>query len=142
MSSENTLNGRNGKFQVAASLVSRTTQWQVTKTLASKSEWGDSDSEGFTNRSPGRKDGTFTAEGKYSTVSEQFDLFQPEDIAIAVLWMNNTALYWDFPRAMNDNFQMTVNIDTGEVIGWTSSWGADGRFYYPGEVGATARALP
>jgi len=26
-----------------------------------------------------------------------------------------------------------VNIDTEEVIGWTSEWGADGKFYYPGE---------
>lgn len=142
MSSINTLTGRNGKFVVGTSLVARTTQWQVTKTLASKSEWGDSDSAGFTNRAPGRKDATFTAEGKYDTSDEVFDLFQPEDIAIAVLWMDNASLYWDFPRAMCDNFQLTVNVDTQDVIGWTSSWGADGVFYYPGEAGATARVLP
>lgn len=142
MSSVNTLTGRNGKFVVETTLVARTTQWQVTTTLASKSEWGDSDSAGFTNRAPGRKDATFTSEGKYDTSDEVFDLFQPEDIAIAVLWLNNTSLYWDFPRAMNDNFQLTVNIDTAEVIGWTSSWGADGVYYYPGEAGATARVLP
>jgi len=142
VSSINTLTGRNGKFVVGTSLVARTTQWQVTKTLASKSEWGDSDSAGFTNRAPGRKDATFTAEGKYDTSDEVFDLFQPEDIAIAVLWMDNASLYWDFPRAMCDNFQLTVNVDTQDVIGWTSSWGADGVFYYPGEAGATARVLP
>jgi hypothetical protein len=138
----NTLTGRLGRFVVGTSLVARATQWQVTKTLATKSEWGDSDSAGFTNRAAGRKDATFTSEGKYDTSDEVFDLFQPEDIAIAVLWMNNTTLYWDFPRAMCDNFQLTVNIDTEEVIGWTSSWGSDGVFYYPGEAGATARVLP
>jgi len=127
---------------VETTLVARTTQWQVTKTLATKSEWGDSDSGGFTNRAPGRRDSTFTAEGKYDTSDEVFDLFQPEDILIAVLWMNNTALYWDFPRAMCDNFQLTVNIDTEEVEAWTSSWGSDGVFYYPGEAGATVRVLP
>ena len=43
MSSETSLTGRNGKFVVGTTQVARTTQWQVTKTLASKSEWGDSD---------------------------------------------------------------------------------------------------
>ena len=121
--------------------MARITQWQVTKTLATKSEWGDSDSAGFTNRAAGRKDATFTSEGKYDTASDVFDLFQPEDIAIAVLWMNAT-LYWDFPRAMCDNFQLTVNVDSMEVIGWTAAFGADGIFYRPGEAGATPRVLP
>lgn len=142
MSSENTLTGRNGKFVVDTSLVARTTQWAVNPKLASSSEWGDSDSGGYTNRAAGRRDATFSAEGKYDTTDEIFDLFQPEDIAIGVLWMNNSSLYWDFPRALCSDFNLTVNIDTEEVIGWTSSWGADGIFYYPGQSGATVRTLP
>lgn len=136
MSSENTLTGRNGKFVVASSLVARATQWQVNPKLASSSEWGDSDSAGYTNRAPGRKDATFTAEGKYDTTDEVFDLFQPEDVAIATLFLNAAAplLYWDFPRALCSEFSLMVNIDTEEVIGWTSSWGADGEFTYPGQL--------
>ena len=114
----------------------------MTRTLASKSEWGDSDSGGYTNRAAGRRDGTFTAEGKYDTADEVFDLFQPEDIAIAVLWLDNVSLYWDFPRALCSDFSLTVNIDTEEVCGWNSSWGADGIFYFPGQAGATVRVLP
>jgi len=142
MSSLNTLTGRNGKFVVGTTLVSRITSWAVNPTLASSSEWGDSDSAGWTNRTAGRKDATFTAEGKYDTSNEVFDLFQPEDIVIAVLWLNALTLYWDFPRALCLDFNLTVDVDTQEVIGWTSNWGADGMVYYPGEVGATARALP
>ena len=142
MSSLNTLTGRNGKFVVGTSLVARTTKWDVNPTLAGGSEWGDSDSAGYTNRTPGRKDATFTAEGKYDTSDEVFDLFQPEDVAIVVLWMDATALYWDFPRALCNDFSMSIDIDTEEVIGWSSSWGADGIFYRPGEAGATARTLP
>ena len=118
MSSENTLTGRNGKFTVDGDLCARVTQWQVTRTLASKSEWGDSDSAGRTNRAAGRHDSTFTAEGKYDTSDEVFDLF-----------------------ALCDNFQLTVNIDTGEVIGWTSAWGEDGISYRPGDPLAPVRAL-
>lgn len=142
MSSENTLTGRNGKFVVDTSLVARATQWAVNPKLASTSEWGDSDSGGYTNRAAGRKDATFTAEGKYDTTDEVFDLFEIGDIAIAVLWMDATSLYWDFPRALNNDFNIAVNIDTEEVIGWTSAWGADGIFYHPGQAGATARTLP
>ena len=142
MSSLNSLTGRNGKFVVDDTLVSRVTKWDVSPTLASKSEWGDSDSGGYTNRAAGRKDATYNAEGKFHSTSEIYDLFQPEDIAECVLWMNNTALYWDFPRALCMDFGLTVDIESEEVIGWTSGWGADGIYYYPGQVGATAHTLP
>ena len=142
MSSATALAARYGKFQVAGTVVARTQQWSVSKTLATSTEWGDSSCAGFTARAPGRKDATFSSEGKYDTTDEQFDLFQPEDIAIATLWMDNATLYWDFPRALNNQFDMVVNIDTEEVIGWTSEWGADGVFHYPGEVGAASRSLP
>jgi len=141
MSSENTVTGRNGEFVVETTRIARITQWDVNPTLATKSEWGDSDSAGFTSRAAGRKDATFSAEGKYDTSNEVWDLFQPEDILIGVLWMNTT-LYWDFPRALCDDFNLTVNIDTEEVIGWTSGWGADGVYYHPGESGTTTRTLP
>ena len=142
MSSENTLTGRNGKFVVGTSLVARTTKWDVNPTLATSSEWGDSDSAGFTNRAAGRLDATFNAEGKYDTDDEVFDLFQRGDIAIAVLWLDNSSLYYDFPRALCTDFNLAVDVDTEEVIGWTSAWGADGVYYYPGEDGATVRTLP
>lgn len=139
MSSATALTGRNGKFMVGAVLVARTTQWAVNPALATKSEWGDSDCGGYTARAAGRRDATFTAEGKFDTESEQYDLFQPGDIADVTLFMNAT-LYYQFPRALCDNFNLTVNVDTEEVIGWTSSWGADGIFYYPGQTGAPAKS--
>lgn len=142
MSSENsTVTGRTGKFVVGTTQVAKTTKWDVNPTLASSSEWGDSDSGGFTNRRAGRKDCTFNAEGKYSKTASQFTLFKEGDTAIAVLWMNAT-LYWDFPCALCDNFTVAVDIDSQEVIGWTSAWGADGAYYRPGDSGATARTLP
>ena len=142
MSSLNTLTGRLGRHVVDDQLVARTTAWEVNKTLASKSEWGDSDSNGFTNRAPGRKDATYTTEGKFDTTDEVYDLLQPEDIVESVLWMNTTSLYWAFPRALVDDFSLSVNIDSEEVIGWTASCGADGVFYYPGEASAPSHTLP
>src|SRR5690606_41796012 len=120
MTSANTLTGRNGAHQVGSALVARVKQWAVSEKLASTSQWGDSDSGGYTNRAAGRKDATFTSEGVYDTTDEVYDLFSPGDIVISVLWMNATSLYWDFPRSLNEDFSLSVNIDTEEVDGWNS----------------------
>lgn len=141
MSSENTLTGRNGKFQYDDQTIARTKQWAVNRALATKSEWGDSDSAGYTNRAAGRRDATFDVEGVYATDDEAYDIFQPEDVAAAALWMDATSLYWAFPRALCIDFKLMVNVDTEEVIGWQSSFGADGIFYHPGAAGAPSYSL-
>ena len=81
-------------------------------------------------------------EGVYDTTNEAFDIFQPEDIVIVALWQDNVSRYWAFPRALCDDFSLLVNVDTEEVEGWTSGWGADGIYYFPGEVGAPVYTIP
>ena len=130
MTSENTLTGRNGNFEWNSVEIARVTQWDVNPTLATTNEWGDSDSGGYTNRSAGRKDATFTSEGKYDTTTEIYDSFQPGDISTATLLLA-VGTSWSFPRALCMDFGMTVNIDTEEVIGWTASHGADGTYSAP-----------
>jgi len=103
LGSANTLTGRGGKLSVDGALVARTTQWAVSQKLVSVSEWGDSDSGGYTCRAAGRKDGTFTCEGKYDETGAifdqtQFDLFQPDDIVAALLYLKHPSLYYNFPR--------------------------------------------
>lgn len=140
--SANTKVGRLGRAVVGSTLIARITSWSVNPTQATNSEWGDSDSNGFTNRAPGRKDATADTEGKYDTSNEVFDLFQPEDIVILTLWLDNLTLYWDFPCALNLDFNLSVDVDSEEVIGWTANWGSDGPYFYPGEAGAAVRSLP
>ncbi len=145
MSSESTITGRNGKVVVGATLVARITQWAINPTLAATSEWGDSDGAGWTNRAGGRRDATFTIEGKFDTdvTRNAFNLFAAGDIAIVTLWLDETALrYYDFPRALCMDFNLTTDPDTEEVTGWTASFGADGAMTYPGEAGAAVRVLP
>ena len=137
MSSSGTLSGRRGMFMVNDYRIAKTTEWNVNPALAHTSEWGDSDSHGYTSRLPGRKDCKFSAQGKYDENDEVFDIFEPGDLADAALFMD-TGLYWAFRESLNLDFKLAVNIDTEEVIGWTSDWGADGKYYYPGQSGATS----
>ena len=141
-SSVGTLTGRSGRFTVEGELVARVTQWAVNPTLATSSEWGDSDSAGYTNRTIGRRDGTFTAEGKFSKTQEQYQLFQiGEDSVAATLFMSSD-YYWVFPCCICTDFNMTVDVDSEEVVGWTSSWGPDGIFYQPGQTTVAGVANP
>lgn len=133
MSSETALTGKDGALYVDNTKVARTTQWSVNPSLAHNSEWGDSDSGGYTNRAPGRKDAKFSTEGKFDTDDEVYDLFQPGDFAAVKLYMS-ASLYWYFPRAECIDFKLSVNIDTEEVEGWTADWGPDGIYYKPGDA--------
>jgi hypothetical protein len=142
MSSEGTITGRDGEIVVEGQRVGRATKWTANRTLATKAEWGDSDSGGYTNRAPGRRDSTFDFEGKYSEDDSQFDLFEEGDIAESTLWLDNVSLYYHYPRALCLDFNVTVDMDTEDVIGYTSNWGADGIYYRPGAAGAPAKSLP
>lgn len=129
--SANTITGVDGEHVVGSTRVARLMQWAVNPTLATSEEWGDSDTAGYSAFAPGRKTATFTTEGKFDTSSEVYNIFDIGDNSISVLWMNNT-LYWDFPCSVCNDFNLTVNVDTQEVVGWTSAWNADGIFYKPG----------
>ena len=143
MSSETALTGLMGIFEVEGQRVARSTKWDVDSKLATKSEWGDSDSGGHTNRAGGRKDKTFSAEGKYDTQDSQFSLFVEGDNSEVTLFLSKTPLlYYHFPRALCEDFKISVNIDTEEVIGWTSAWGEDGISYRPGQAGIPVKAYP
>lgn len=138
--SSTTLTGSLGKCVIAGSLVYRLTNWELTTTCSS-TEWGDSDSGGYTERAAGRKDATGSITGRYSTERTMYSLFVAGDIAKVVLWQNAT-LYWALPRALMNNFRIGFNSDTREVVGWSSDFGADGAYYYPGQSGAPTETLP
>jgi len=135
MGSQNTYSGRDGGVKVGGKWVARITSWNLT-TNVQTSEWGDSDSEGYTNRLAGRKDATFTTEGKFDSSSNPvYNLFAAGDVAEVILYVSTEGkgeLNWRFPRALCTEFSLNVNVDTGEVVGWTANWGADGKYYRPG----------
>jgi len=139
-SSSTARTGAAGKAVVDDTLVARLTQWDFNPTAA-ESAWGDSDSAGYTNRVAGRKDGTGSITGKFDTTSKIYDLFTPGDTVELVLWESLTD-YWVIPCALITNFTVTYNQDTKEVVEWSADFGADGKYYYPGESGAPVHTLP
>ncbi len=126
MSSLNTVSGRGGSVSIDGTPLLRIKNWSVTISRVGGSEWGDSDSNGFTNRSVGRKDCTGTMEGVYDTTSPAVAILDPNEVVAVALGSNGPS--FSFARAIITDFSLTVDADTEEVIGWNASFGADGEF--------------
>lgn len=144
-------------------LIARTTQWSVSVTVA-EVVWGDSDSQGYTNRAPGRKDLTGSITGKLDKSFPTWALFEPmQDIVGLALFadaanppgaqaldppggnMGTTQpanRFYELPRALITSYDVSVNKDTKEAVEWTSNFGADGIFFRPGQAGSHGLTLP
>jgi len=129
-----------GEVVVDSTAIARLTQWQFNP-QANLSEWGDSDSEGYTNVRPARKSGTGSMEGKMDDTSEFYDLFSEGDEPELTLWATTT-LFWNLPCAVISGYQLTVDTDSKEVVGWSADFSASGPFYYPGHASAPAKTYP
>lgn len=132
--------GADGKVVVEDTLILRAKTWQLNN-VTSESAWGDSDSQGYTNRKEARKDATGSFTGVFDTNRKPYAVFSPGDIVKLVLWENATD-YYAFPCALIQGYDVTYDMDTKEVVEYTASWGADGIFYYPGQSGAPSETLP
>lgn len=148
MSSAAPANGTTGRLpklgvvSVDGTRIARITQFSINSEVG-ESAWGDSDSEGYTNRLPARADCTGSLQGKFDNDSPVYDLFAPGDIVQLDLFETNAAGdYWALPSALIKNFQLTYDQDSKEVVGWTADFGTDGKFYYPGQSGAPSRSYP
>ena len=135
------ITGLNGEVLVGGVKIARVTKWDINPTVG-ETAWGDSDSEGHTNREPGRKDMTGNIEGKLDQADDVTLLFEAGDKVTLTLWLSNTALDYYHVPALIQSLSFEVDVDTQAVVGWTATFGENGRSYYPNEVGAPVVALP
>jgi hypothetical protein len=142
----------NGQAVINGIYIPRLKQWNIAQS-SSESAWGDSDSVGFTNRKKARRDctGSLTGVQQNGTgigndimaIVVNSQPVNPQDLAGRIvsiqLWETGVASdNWWFPSALIQNFNITYDMDTKEVVEWTIDFGADGVFYRPYET-ATGR---
>ena len=106
---------------VGGTLVARLTTWSFTENV-SMSEWGDSDSAGFTNRKVARRDATGGLAGKLDKTSPVYNVFRAGDSGIIlVLWMDSLDAvpdeYWYFTCIVVSGFALEFDQDGKEVVG-------------------------
>lgn len=134
------LMGDLGEIVADGTAIARATQWSQSRKIG-ESAWGDSDSEGHTMRKGARRDATGSLEGKFDTDDPFYDLIAEGDEPALVLWATRT-LYWYFSCVLITGYNLAVNMDSKEVVGWSADWGESGKSYRPGEAGAPAATYP
>lgn len=134
--------GADGIAAVDNTRVARLTNWSVNPT-SSVSEWGDSDSAGFTCVKAARKalSGTLTVKLD-SNQKPHKSLFMPGDTVELVLWEDATSDYWYIGRAVITSYTVTFDQDTKEVVECSADFSSDGQYYRPGETGIPSEAFP
>lgn len=146
-SGQTALNGKNTIAVLNETLVARLTQVSINH-VVSETAWGDSDTQCYTARHEGREDATGSMNGKFETTKRVHSLGRssrgiPGLVAKLVIWEQTPSTqYWVFPCVLLQNFQMTIDLDTKEVVEWTIDYGADGKFYRPGQSGASSEVVP
>lgn len=135
------ITGLNGEVLVGGVKIARITKWDINPTVG-ETAWGDSDSAGHTNREPGRKDSTGNIEGKLDQNDDVTLLFVPGDKVNLTLWLSATALDYYYVPAMIQGISFEVDVDTQAVVGWSATFGENGRTYFPNESGAPVVNLP
>jgi hypothetical protein len=123
------MGGDGGEVSIDGTNIARLTQWSF-NAQCSISEWGDSDSEGYTMAKPARKSGSGSMEGKFDSGDSFYDLFKQGDEPAVNLYANLT-LAWALPCAVIGGYQLTVDLDSKEVVGWSSDFTASGKYTNP-----------
>ena len=143
------LSGVDGKVVINNKIISRVKQWTLNNTWA-ESAWGDSGSGGYTFRKRARNDATGTVVGVmddgannriYAEIASAATDFVGRSVTIS-LWEKHgdAGRGWWFPCALIQSFDITLDMDTKEVVEYTLSWGADGIFYRPAQSNGAPEA--
>ncbi len=141
--------GKDGKAVINGKTAMRLTQWTINASV-SETAWGDSDSQGYTSRKEARWDATGSLTGKMDSTSTSRPYAYPSAsahipglVSEIVLWeTSSTPEYWVFPSALIQNFSLTVDQNTKEVIEWTLDFAADGKYWRPAQTNQPSRTYP
>ena len=134
------LMGDLGEVVADGTAFAHATEWAISPKIG-ESAWGDSDSAGHTLRKGARKDCTGSFGGKFDTGDPFYSVVSEGDEPSLVLWASRT-LYWWFSCVLVTGYNLTVNMDSKEVVGWTADFGESGKHYKPGEAGAPSKTYP
>lgn len=115
--------GQYGSIKIGASSVQECQGWEWQRSVTDHA-YASCATNGFKKRVAGTKDHSGTMNGKYDLASNIEDFFDEGDIVTLNLYISTTAYY--IVPAMITELSVSVDIDEGDIIPWSASFGGNG----------------
>lgn len=122
------LSGTGGTVKIGSSTLAEITAWSL-DTNVNITAFGSNSSAGFQKRVAGTKGGTGTLAGKLDTADPIRGDLKEGDSVTLLLHINATAHF--IVPAVIESVSISVDVDTGEAIGWTATFGTNGAWTEP-----------
>lgn len=130
------ISGKNGSVETTSGsgggdgAQAEITGWTF-NTTSNNPSWASSTNPGYKKRVAGVKDATGTINGKYNAANAIFDTLAPGVTATLTLKLDS-GNYYTVP-AIIDDFNLEVDMDNGDVVGWTANFSSNGAWANPGD---------
>lgn len=115
--------GQYGTIKIGSSALVECMGWTWTRTVADHA-YASCNTSGFKKRVAGTKDHSGTMNGKMDLAVEMEDYFDEGDLVTLNLYVNTTDYY--IVPAMITELTVEVDIDEGDIIPWSASFGGNG----------------
>ena len=117
------VSGQYGKISIGASNVAECQSWSWSRSIADHA-YASCATAGFKKRVAGTKDHSGSLGGVLDPADPVEDYFDEGDLVTLNLYVTATAYY--IVPAMITELGVEVNVDDGDIIKWTASFGGNG----------------
>lgn len=117
--------GQYGKVMIGASTVMECQSWRWSRTVADHA-YASCATSGWKKRVAGTKDHSGSIAGKLDLASQLEDYFDEGDLVELNLYCSTTDYY--IVPAMITSLDVEVDIDEGDIIGWSAEFGGNGQW--------------
>lgn len=130
------ISGKNGSVETTSGsgggdgAQAEITGWTF-NTTSNNPSWASSTNPGYKKRVAGVKDGNGTISGKYDSSNTLFDTLEPGVTVTLTLKINATGSNYYVVPAIIDEFNIEVDMDNGDVVGWTANFSTNGEWSEP-----------
>lgn len=122
------ISGKDGDVKIGSTAICEIRKWSFSP-KANNPSYASNKTAGYTRRVPGIKDGSGSMEGAWDPASPAVAVIDPATAVTLKLYINATQFY-EVPSVI-DEFGLNVEVESGEIVSWTSTFSANGAWTNP-----------
>lgn len=124
------ISGMNGDVKIGSTSIFEICKWGFNP-KANVAKYASNKTLGYKKAVPGVKDGSGNCEGKWVPANPAYTTgILVEGTLLTLNLYINATQFWQVPSCV-ESFKIDVDLDTGDVIGWTCDFQTDGAWIAP-----------